>query len=427
MSINKIKTISLIFIIIVCTFCSISYANNKGKVYLTSTKNIVEKEEEIEIIINLEDNITAAFTSYLYFDNTKVEYISGPDNTNLVENHIIHVWHDTTGGEKAKKGELAKFKFKAKENGIANFIIEGEFYNNIGQLIQVEFKQIQLQIGKEETKLQKQAKEEQGTSTQIKNTELQTLRLDKEGLTPEFNKNIYEYYLTITNDINNIDVLATPENPKSTIEITGNTNLKQGLNNINIKVISEDKTESKDYVIQVTKTDDLELANTNLETLAIQDTLLYPEFNINTTKYKAEVSNEIKNLNILAIPENEKATVEIQGKDNIKEGNNLIKINVIAPNGFTTKKYEIIVYKRNQEEEMKYVQEQKDNEEKLEEIYKAEKLSNEDKKEIDDKNLNNKKKNMIPVVIFIALAIAVVIGIKKDIFTKLKNGFQNKD
>ena len=34
---------------------------------------------------------------------------------------------------------------------------------------------------------------------------------------------------------------------------------------------------------------------------------------------------------------------------------------------------------------------------------------------------------MIPVVIFIALAIAVVIGIKKDIFTKLKNGFQNKD
>ena len=41
---------------------------------------------------------------------------------------------------------------------------------------------------------------------------------------------------------------------------------------------SADKTQSKVYKIYVSKTNNLELANTNLETLAIENTLLNPPF-----------------------------------------------------------------------------------------------------------------------------------------------------
>lgn len=420
---NKKIIIYLVSIFIfICIFCIPyynCYASNTGSIYLSSNKNVLEKEEELEITLNLENNKTAAFTSYLYFDDSKLEYISGPENTNLVGNRLVFIWFDTTGGDNAKEGELAKFKFKAKEYGVANFVIEGEFYNKIGQLIQTDYKQIQIQIGKEESKLQKEESEEQGTDTQSQNAALQALRLDKEGLITNFEKDIYEYYLTISNEINDIEVLAITENPNATIEITGNTNLKEGLNAITIIVTSEDKTKTNTYTIQVTKTANINLANTNLEILAIENILLYPPFDTNVTNYKAEVSNEVSNLNILAVPENENATVEVVGKDIIKEGNNIININVTAPNGFTKRVYEVNVYRRNQEEEIKYQEEQKANQEKLEEIYKIEKTSNEFDKEIESEE-EIQQKQRISIIIIIAVILAIFIGVALYMWRKKK-------
>ena len=120
------------FIIILLLFGSlytISNAVETGTVYLTSNKNKIEKGDEIEIAVNLKNSATAAFDFSLYFDTSKFEYISKLDNTNVVDNRVIFVWYDNTGGEKAKQGEIAKLKFKAKEDGLATFSVEGEFYN----------------------------------------------------------------------------------------------------------------------------------------------------------------------------------------------------------------------------------------------------------------------------------------------------------
>ncbi len=118
-----------------------------------------------------------------------------------------------------------------------------------------------------------------------------------------------------------------------------------------------------------------EYSDTNLETLAIEDTLLYPAFDNDVTEYEAEVSNSTTSLNILAIPENENASVEIVWDNDLKEGDNLITINVTAKDGVTKKVYEINVYKRNEEEEAIYEQEQEENQKKLEEIYSTENVS----------------------------------------------------
>lgn len=331
----KRKLICLfILLLIVSSYLKFSYASEIGKVYIETNKEIIEKGEEIEITVNLKDAKTTAFSFLLYFDDTKLEYISNLENTNVIDNRIIFVWHDVSGGSGAKDGELAKFKFRAKENGTANFTIEGEFFDNIGSLIETSFEAKQIQIGKEENILKMQLQEELGTDSTSSNVSLKSLRLDTQGITPNFEKDIYEYYLTIPNNIRDIEVLAVSENPNANVEIGGNTDLKEGLNVINIIVTSEDKTAQKIYTIQVTKTANIELANNNLEILAIENTLLYPPFDMVNTNYKAEISSKLDSINILAIPQNESGVVKINGNSNLKQGNNLITIVVTAPNRF---------------------------------------------------------------------------------------------
>ena len=297
----------LVFTFVFYSLFGVSYATSTGTVYLSSSKTIIEKGEEIEITLLIENAKTAAYNINLYFNNTKLEYISGPENTNVVENRIISVWYDQAGENDAKEGELVKYVFRAKEEGTANFYIQGEFYDGLGNSIETNFKETQVQIGKEETVMNQ------------------------------------------TNQTNNFDIA----------------------NN---------------------KTENTNMGNTNLETLAIENVLLYPPFDTNVINYNIEISNETSKLNILAVPENEKASVQITGNNDLKEGENLIKITVTAQDGLSKKVFEINCYKRNSEEEILYQKEQEENRKKLEEIYQAEKISSqtgeagmESKKEVEKK------------------------------------------
>lgn len=374
-------------------------------VYLSTNKEIIQKEEEIEISLFLENAETVALTAYFTYDESKLEFISGPENINVKQNQIIFVWYDDKGGENPKGGELAKLKFKAKEEGLATIHVSGEFYNKEAKLIKTNTNDIQIQIGKED-RTPEIAENEIGNNLQTNNAKLKTLRLDKEGLTPDFNKDIIEYYLTVPSSENNIEILALSENPNATIEITGNTNLKNGLNVIKALIISEDKTQQNTYTIYVTKTNDINMANTNLETLAIQDVLLTPPFNSNTTYYQTEIPYETENLNILAIPENEKANVKIEGKENLKVGDNIIKINITAENGFTKKTFQINVHRRNQEEEIQHEKEENQNKEKLEEAYQIEKTN---AKIIEQQNKIEGKKPTVNIFIIALIGLSLII------------------
>lgn len=209
-------------------FCIPIYnkATTTATVYLQSNRDLVEINEEIEISFYIKDAKTAAFDITIYFDETKLELVNKPENSNVNGNQIKIVWYDAKGGSGAKENELGKIKFKAKNNGVANFVINGKFYTEKGQLIQTNFEALQVQIGKEETNLEKQAKEEQGTNTQSNNANLQSLRLDVEGIVPSFEPNIYDYDLTVGNNINDIEILAVAQNPNAKVEVSGNTRIK---------------------------------------------------------------------------------------------------------------------------------------------------------------------------------------------------------
>ena len=352
------------------------YARTKGNVYLSSNKQEVNIGQKIEISINIEGFNTSAYDFELYFDIDKLDFLENDndkDNINLINNKINYIWFDRSGkGEVI--GSIKTFKFKAKKNGIVNFSLNGNFYTNKAQEVDTSFNNLQVNIidvNNNKSVLQKQAEEEIGESNNRSNSKLQNLRLNIEGLVPEFNKDVFDYYLTVNNNINNLEILTVPENKNSKIEIIGNENLKEGLNIIKVQITSEDNSSSTSYIINVTKTNNIEDANTNLETLAIQNYLLYPNFDNTVTNYNVEVANDTNNINLLAIPEDEEAKIKIDKNDKLQEGNNTIKITVTAKNNYTKKVYKINVYRRNENEEKEYKLEQEENKELLNNIQKT--------------------------------------------------------
>ena len=430
-NINKKILLLILFLFLINIILSYrTYADTTGNVYLESNKDVIEVNEEVEISVNINNFKTAAFTLYLYFDDSKFEFIKEnkeDSNINVDNNRIIYVWYDNQGGNSPGRGSIATFKFKAKENGLATFNIDGEFYTEKGQEVKTTFKEKQIQIGKEETILEKQAREEIGQDENASNSKLQNLRLSTEGMLPEFQNDIFDYYLTVKNDVKDIEVLATVENNDARVEVTGNENLQNGLNLIKVQVTSPDKTSSSTYLIKVTKTDNLESANTNLETLAIENHLLYPAFDTTNTNYNVEVGNNTEQINLLAIPEDENATVEINKNDTLKGGNNTIKITVTARNGFTRREYNINVYKRNNEEEAKYQEEQKNNQEKLNQIYEIQRTSNkqeqskENQEKIEKNEQEGKEERNRIVYFMVLIAIVLILASVSILFEKKKS------
>ena len=424
------KAIIFIFAIIYIFSFNNVYAITEGTVYLSCNKQSIEINEEVEVFVNIEGFYSDAYDFELYFDSDKLEFINENDNDNLniIDNRIIYLWYDENGGIKEKTGNIKTFKFRAKSDGLATFSINGNFYTKKGQEVRTDFKELQIEIGKDETALQKQAKEEIGTSNDKANSKLQNLRLSIEGMVPDFNKDIYNYYLIVNENVNNIEVLTIGENNNSEIVITGNENLKDGLNEIEIKVISEDKTNNSEYIINVTKTNNIEDANTNLETLAIQDFLLYPSFDNNITNYNVEVSSTTDNINLLAIPEDEEASIEIKKSDTLQKGNNEIIITVIAKNNYTKKDYIINVYKRNNDEELKYQEEQKENQVSLNEILEKTSITiqSNDKQENNKEQNENEMRNSIFYIIGIILIFTIILLINKKLKNKSKKKTINK-
>ena len=201
----------------------------------------------------------------------------------------------------------------------------------------IEFNGVTLYVEKESTKSYIQTQGISSIDEATDNAFLQNLRLNEEGLEPQFEKDIFEYYIIVNENIQNLEVTAIPENINSTVYINGNTDLKLGNNDIRIEVISADKTQKNEYIIHVSKTKDIEKANTNLETLAIENVPLEPEFEASVTNYKVTVENNISQVNILAIPENINAKVSIEKDEELKIGDNIANITVLAEDGFSQK------------------------------------------------------------------------------------------
>ena len=417
------RKIFYIFLILILSssFQAFSLAENNEEnliLKIENDKKEVYLDETFKIYIDIGKISVSAYTLNLYFDNSKLEYAEGPENTNILNNRIITIWYDEKGGINPKGNEqIAEFTFRAIEEGNINFNLSGEFFDKDGNVLNVNEANIQLKIkGIEESKDDNQEEKEDLTTSN--DSSLKILRLSEEGIVPEFLPDIKDYYFVTNKDFTNLNITAIPNNSDANVRINGNDNLNEGINKITIDVISKDKTSKSTYTINLTKTKNVEDANANLETLAIENVLLEPIFDTNTLNYKANVSNNIENLNIFAVPENTNGKVEIEGGSNLKEGTNIVNIKVTAPNGFSFRNYQVIIHRRTLEEDEKYQEEQEASAKKLSTILEEQENDENIKEENNKEEAEENKKNDVikKVIIVIGLMIIVtteIIVIKK--------------
>lgn len=400
------KFIIVLIIMLLLLLLNNNIIHAEQNIPLIVDKQNIKLDEELKLKINLNNIGIATFTIEIYFDNTKLEYINGPENSNYANNRIIYTW-TSENGKNSNNIETGDFILKGKQEGNANIVVIGEFYDEGGNSLDIKNSNLEITIGtiKQETL---EVQDEDETNTSSDNANLKIMRLNREGISPEFSSQVEEYYFVTEENISSFNITAIPENKNSTVTITGNENLKQGKNTISIKVESEDKSQTKEYKIYVTKTNNLEKANANLETLAIRQGSLIPEFDNNVTKYNIEIENSISKLDILAIPQREASTVKIIGNEEMKIGDNKIEIIVLAEDKLTEKKYEINVHRRNEQEEIENEEEQKVQVEKLTAILEQEEEENKIIEENKNKE-NNYIKSIMIIILFVA--VAIIIGI----------------
>ncbi len=167
------------------------------------------------------------------------------------------------------------------------------------------------------------------------NNYLKDIKLSYGNITLENDK--FEYDLNIPYDIDSIDVNAITEDSNAKVEISGNNDLKVGLNQIKILVTAEDNT-TKTYIINVTRKEEgYTLSNNNyISKLTITDYNL--NFNKDILKYNLKIKKE-KRLDINIELEDKKSNYKIIDNNNLKN-NSIIKIIVTAEDN-TTRTYEI--------------------------------------------------------------------------------------
>lgn len=89
----------------------------------------------------------------------------------------------------------------------------------------------------------------------------------------------------------------------------------------------------------------------------------------------------------------------------MKVGNNTVQINVLSEDKITNKRYEIVVHRRNEQEELQYKQEQEIGAEKLSAI-----LEETQEKDNTNEVKQDEKRNILNVVIVIMIGSIVIIG-----------------
>lgn len=173
--------------------------------------------------------------------------------------------------------------------------------------------------------------------SQSNDSSLSLLSVVQSNITPTFNPSVLNYKTTVAYSVTNVDIIATPNDPKSTVTGYGNRELKTGDNEFDIVVTSENNITTT-YKLIVTRSKN---NNANLSNIVISGGFtLTPNFDTNKEEYSLLVPNSTENLNITAYKQDPNAvSVEGDGLVNLKTGMNDVKIIVTAENGTTKKTY----------------------------------------------------------------------------------------
>ena len=149
---------------------------------------------------------------------------------------------------------------------------------------------------------------------------LKSLKIDK--IPFDFKSNIYEYNLTVENNISEIKIDLVKTSDKSSVEYLENVKLKEGINNLVIKVIAE-SGDVKEYKINITRNELVPLVN-NIEIENL-------DFTFDKTKKNYNIKTNLDKLNFKITLANIDAKIEETGNEKL-ENNSIITLKVSLDN-----------------------------------------------------------------------------------------------
>ena len=146
----------------------------------------------------------------------------------------------------------------------------------------------------------------------------------------EFDSKTFDYNVTVPYDVTNIVVTAEAEDPSDEVVVTGGENIEADkLNEVSVVVTSSDGKYTNTYTIYIIrKNEDLGVSNNSLlSDLSIEGYKI--KFDAKNTSYKVSIKEGIKSLVIYATPADNRATVSIEGNEDLHNGSE-IKVRVTA-------------------------------------------------------------------------------------------------
>ncbi|MBR1416802.1 MAG: cadherin-like beta sandwich domain-containing protein [Bacilli bacterium] len=211
---------------------------------------------------------------------------------------------------------------------------------------------------------------------------LSSITVSKGSLSPEFDKDTTTYTVNVDNDVDSIDINATASDSNATVSGTGTKSLSEGDNTYDITVTAKDGTK-KIYTIKVVRSsssnpggkdepsgpsiDDDRSNDNKLKSLEVTNYSLDPEFNADNTSYVLEVDNSVTSIDLTAIANDEKATVNISGNTDLKEGINNVNVTVTAEDG-SQRVYTVKVIRKSSNNQAPAVDNSKSSENRLSKV-----------------------------------------------------------
>lgn len=178
-----------------------------------------------------------------------------------------------------------------------------------------------------------------------KDNTLASLTVSNATLSPSFSKDVTSYKAEVGFDVSKLNVDAKAADDKAKVEIKNPNLTPGGTTNITVTVKAENG-DKKVYTISVKRAQDPNYVasnNTNVSGIKVEGFMLSPAFNVDTTQYVVWLPYEQTNIKITGTAQDGKASVEVQGGENLAAGqDNPVRVICTAENG-DKKTYTVIV------------------------------------------------------------------------------------
>ncbi len=248
--ITKISSILIITVLILS--CIVLPVSAKGTT-LYFSKNNIQVGDNVTVTVSLKaEESMNNLSFFLNYDSSVLEFTSGDGNKS--KDGVINVTKNPNG----EKSSSCSFTFKAISNGKSSISVTDCFYEkpNLDDQFVITGATAILTVEGEE---------------KSNNSKLKTLKIEGYNLKPSFSSSKTNYSLTVPFDINKVKVSATTTDSKAKIKsISGENNLKVGVNTVTVKVEAENG-DVTDYIIKVTREKEAEDTQNEIDNEVIEN------------------------------------------------------------------------------------------------------------------------------------------------------------